>query len=87
MAKKTRSHFRSSSRALALEPRLLFDGAGAVAAMDAVDGFDHNSHQYDDLFAPQDSRNTVDTRPSEMMESPAAEPASLFIIDASVADY
>ncbi len=35
MAKKKTS-FRSTSRRLALEPRLLFDGAGAVAAVDAI---------------------------------------------------
>lgn len=35
--KNISSMFRSRSRAIALEPRLLFDGAGAVAVVDAVD--------------------------------------------------
>ena len=34
--KKTQLHLRSRSRAVALEPRLLFDGAGAVATVDAL---------------------------------------------------
>ena len=31
---KNRSHLRPASRAMALEPRVMFDGAGAIAMVD-----------------------------------------------------
>lgn len=43
--KTKKIHLRSSSRAVALEPRLLFDGAGAVAAVDAIADFDYSQQQ------------------------------------------
>jgi len=47
--KTKKIHFRSSSRAVALEPRLLFDGAGAVAAVDGMDDFDFDEQLNDGL--------------------------------------
>lgn len=47
--KTKKIHFRSSSRAVALEPRLLFDGAGAVAAVDGMDDFDFDEQHNDGL--------------------------------------
>ncbi|VUZ23162.1 Uncharacterised protein, partial [uncultured Comamonas sp.] len=54
MAKKKTS-FRSPSRRLALEPRLLFDGAGAVAAADAIAQDD----QHQSTEASQDHNPTL----------------------------
>ncbi len=79
MPNKNRTLFRSAVRALALEPRLLFDGAGAVAVVDNVDTSHDNSSQHQD--AP-----VADARPQEAMESGAAS-GVLLIIDARVADH
>ena len=68
MQKKNRTSFRSSSRALALEPRLLFDGAGAVAAVDYFDTV--GEHQAE--TQPQAAQPAADARPSEVAEKPAA---------------
>jgi len=68
--------------ALALEPRLLFDGAGAVAV---ADSFDAGQGAY---VEPPDSDHTpaADARPSEALEQgPGSE--TLLIIDARVADH
>lgn len=76
------SGLRSASMALALEPRLLFDGAGAVAV---ADGFDAGQGAY---VEPPDSDHTpaADARPSEALEQgPGSE--TLLIIDARVADH
>lgn len=78
MAKKQR--LRSSSRALALEQRLLFDGAGAVAA----DQFGASDHHFE---APKtEAASFTDTRSSETMEAPAGSGNVLVVIDARVAD-
>lgn len=53
MAKKKTS-FRSTSRRLTLEPRLLFDGAGAVAAVDAI----HQDQDADQHTSSFDTRCT-----------------------------
>ncbi len=68
MQKKNRTSFRSSGRALALEPRLLFDGAGAVAAVDHFDTV--GEHQAE--TQPQAAQPAADARPSEVAEKPAA---------------
>lgn len=75
------SHFRPASSALALEPRLLFDGAGAVAAVDGFDaGQDHQAEAQ-----KQETKPAAEARPSDAMES--APGATLLIIDARVADH
>ena len=76
------SGFRSASMALALEPRLLFDGAGAVAV---ADSFDAGQGAY---VEPPDSDHTpaADARPSEALEQGPGS-ATLLIIDARVADH
>ena len=60
MAQKSKQ-LRSSSRLLALEPRLLFDGAAMVAAQDAIqpDG-DHQAEpaQHQSTEVPTDSAKT-----------------------------
>ena len=77
----SRTRLRSSSRALALEPRLLFDGAGAVAAVDHVDmAGDHQAEAQ-----KQETKPAAEARPSDAMES--APGATLLIIDARVADH
>ena len=79
----SRTRLRSSSRALALEPRLLFDGAGAVAAVDHVDmAGDHHAEAQQ-----QEAPPAADARPSEAAEKPAQMAATLVVIDARVADY
>ena len=57
MAKKKTS-FRSTSRRLALEPRLLFDGAGAVAAADAAQQQDAPHADTADVNRHEASQNT-----------------------------
>ncbi len=78
MSNKKRTQFRSAVRALALEPRLLFDGAGAVAVADNVDSGHDNSAQHHEAPAQ-------DARPQEVLEGGAAK-GVLLIIDARVAD-
>lgn len=63
--KKPRSAFRPMSRAVALEPRLLFDGAGAVAAVDAL---------HDDHAAPAPAAEPA-RAPAPTAEASAAKPA------------
>ena len=82
MQKKNRTSFRSSSRALALEPRLLFDGAGAVAAVDHFDTA--GEHQAE--TQPQAAQPAADARPSEVAEKPA-NTGVLVIVDSRVPDY
>ena len=82
MQKKNRTSFRSSSRALALEPRLLFDGAGAVAAVDHFDTA--GEHQAE--TQPQAAQPAADARPSEVAEKPA-NTGALVIVDSRVPDY
>lgn len=79
MSNKKRTQFRSAVRALALEPRLLFDGAGAVAVADSAD------HGYDSAEQPHEAP-AADARPQETLESGTAS-GVLLIVDASVADH
>lgn len=82
MKKKPRSPFRPASRALALEPRLLFDGAGAVAAVDNFDmAGDHHAE-----VQKQDTQPAAEARPSEVMEKTPGG-GTLLIIDSRVADF
>ncbi|WP_415036481.1 DUF4347 domain-containing protein, partial [Azonexus sp.] len=83
MKKKTRSPFRPASRALALEARLLFDGAGAVAA---ADNFDLSGDRHAEA-QKQETQPAAEARPSEVMEKPAQSAATLIIIDARVPNY
>ena len=83
MSNIKRTQFRPAVRALALEPRLLFDGAGAVAVADNVDNSHDNAAQPHEAQAPTPA---ADARPQEVLESGAASGA-LLIIDASVADH
>lgn len=94
--KKSKSPFRPMSRAVALEPRLLFDGAGAVAVVDAL---------VTDYTAPAAQQAPVAeasaARPAEgdagvlaLMDStdglsvtPDAQGGVLLVVDARVADY
>lgn len=70
------SHLRPLSRAMALEPRLLFDGAGAVAAIDGLDmGADHPAEA---RF--QDTVPAAEARPAETLEPSTG--GVLVIIDA-----
>ncbi|MBW7902780.1 MAG: LEPR-XLL domain-containing protein [Rhodocyclaceae bacterium] len=74
-----RHALRPVARALALEPRLLFDGAGAVAAADHFDAADHAAEAH-----KQDTQPAADARPSEAGEK---APGTLLVIDARVADW
>ena len=68
MTKKERTHLRPAARALALEPRLLFDGAGAVAAADHFDmANDHSAEAQ-----KQETQPAADAPPSALAEKPAA---------------
>lgn len=62
---RRKSHFRPASSALALEPRLLFDGAAAVAA---VDGFD-DGHDAQAEARKAEVRPAAEARPSEQAET------------------
>ena len=83
MSNKKRTQFRPAVRALALEPRLLFDGAGAVAVADNADNNHDNAAQPHEAQAPTPA---ADARPQEVLESGPAS-GVLLIIDASVADH
>jgi large repetitive protein len=80
--KKQRQIFRPRSSSLALEPRVMFDGAAAIAV---------DEH----LFTPQSEgpADVAETRPTPAVESTAANPApgalptTLLIVDSRVADY
>lgn len=80
--KNQRQIFRPRSSALALEPRVMFDGAAAIAV---------DEH----LFTPQSEghANVTEARPTPAVEStaanpaPAALPTTLLIVDSRVADY
>ena len=77
MMMKQRIYFRPRSRALALEPRVLFDAAAAVAAED---------HWADKSLETQASTpSSADERAYTPTE--AAQPTVVLIIDARVADY
>lgn len=85
MTKKNALRFRANSRALALEPRLLFDGAGAVAAVHgAADVFDvsERPHPSGDATA-RESKLATEARPHELMERPGSA-GTLIVIDARV---
>lgn len=82
MTENIRSLFRSTSHPLALEARLLFDGAGAVAV---ADHFDTGGDQHADP-QPHDTPPATDADRGEAMEHPASA-AILVIIDARVADH
>ena len=79
--KTIRPTFRPHSRALALEPRILFDGAGAVAAADSFDADTGHQAQTE----RQETRPVAETRPGEALERAPA--GALLIIDARVADH
>lgn len=83
MSNIKRTQFRPAVRALALEPRLLFDGAGAVAVADNADNNHDNAAQPHEAQAPTPA---ADARPQEVLESGPAS-GVLLIIDASVADH
>lgn len=80
--KKQRQIFRPRSSTLALEPRVMFDGAAAIAV---------DEH----LFTPQLEKHAdvVETRPTPAVESTAANPSpatiptTLLVVDGRVADY
>ena len=79
--KKPRSTLRPRSSALALEPRILFDGAAAVAAQD----------QITDHAVAVENRVSADPAPQAEVLAQAAPAASapmtLLVVDARVADY
>ncbi len=79
--KKPRSTLRPRSSALALEPRILFDGAAAVAAQD----------QITDHAVAVENRVSADPVPQAEVLAQAAPAASapmtLLVVDARVADY
>ena len=80
---KKKSAFRPASRALALEPRLLFDGAGAVAAVDNFDmAGDHHAEAQ-----KQETQPAADARPSEVAEKPAASLPLLDLAGDAASDY
>lgn len=82
--KNAKSRFRPASRAVALEPRILFDGAAAVAAAD-VFGDTHSASDQPVAERQQDhTPPAVDATPSQPVP---AGGGVLVVIDARVADY
>ncbi|MGE0106833.1 MAG: DUF4347 domain-containing protein, partial [Thiomonas sp.] len=81
--------FRPATRAMALEPRVLFDGAAAIAVAD------HSAFSPERDHLPQDAAaDHGATKPAAVAEATLARPATdapapstIVIIDARVADY
>ena len=88
---------RPRSSALALEPRVLFDGAGAVAAVDHLADAPTDAHQ--DAPKPQaDAEKTTPATPAALGQPRAGEEAAgiaplaqgtttVLVVDVRVADY
>lgn len=77
----------SSMGAIALEPRLLFDGAGAVGAADAM-GDDYTEHEPSSDESGQNDADTNAILNDDELHIPAgASPSVLVIIDSSLEDF
>ena len=82
--KNAKSRIRPASRAVALEPRILFDGAAAVAAADVFTDTHAGAIDRPVAERQQDQPPAVDATPSQ----PASGGGGvLVVIDARVADY
>ena len=98
MAKK-KATFRSTSRRLALEPRLLFDGAAAIAGADALDNHNQQEGQKDNAAHATSpagenhaGRNTpAATTSFDFVEEQGGlspdNAATLVVIDSRIPDY
>ena len=98
MAKK-KATFRSTSRRLALEPRLLFDGAAAIAGADALDNHNQQEGQKDNAAHATPpagenhaGRNTpAATTSFDFVEEQGGlsldNAATLVVIDSRIPDY
>ena len=75
-----KDHFRPASSALALEPRLMFDGAAAVAAVEYFD----NHQDFQAEAQRQETQSVAEATPD--IPAPGV-PGVLLIIDARVADH
>lgn len=79
--------FRSKSRAIALEPRLLFDGAGAVGVADAME----DSYTQPEQNQHEAGHNDTDTNGifngDELHIPGGASPSTLVIIDSRVDEF
>ena len=74
--------FRPRSRTLALEPRVLFDGAAAVVAADYFSAPQEQA-EHGTLQARTDAAPATTIAPV----MPASAPATLLVVDARVANY
>ncbi|TKB26271.1 tandem-95 repeat protein [Desulfopila sp. IMCC35006] len=80
---KNNQLFRPRSSAFALEPRVLFDGAAAVAVEDHLSAGDPLVHQTD----ATEVRTTTAVDATTANPAPAAAPTTLLVVDSRVADY
>lgn len=80
---KNNQLFRPRASAFALEPRVLFDGAAAVAVDDHLSSGDPLVHQTDTTEA----RTTPAVDATTANPAPAAAPTTLLVVDSRVADY
>ncbi len=79
---KKRLPSRPRTRTMALEPRVLFDGAAAVAGAEHFDG-----HDYAEQSNVAEKTTTTPAVEATASEPTAGNPTTLLIIDARVADH
>lgn len=87
---RKKNPFRPTTRAMALEPRLLFDGAAAVAVADHPSFSPERDHPPQDVAADHGATQPAVAAAEATAAHPAADapaPSAIVIIDASVADY
>lgn len=81
--KDTRRLFRPRPSAIALEPRVLFDGAAAIAVDDHLAA----SHSQDNQLEVADTRSAAAVATPATNLAPVTAPTTLLVIDSRVADY
>lgn len=85
--KNISSMFRSRSRAIALEPRLLFDGAGGVAVADAFDDTYTEPEQNQNEAGHDDTDTNGILNGDELHVPGGSSPSTLVIIDSRVEGF
>jgi len=86
--KKNSAMLRSKSRAIALEPRLLFDGAGAVGVADAFDDTYAEPEQSQHEAGHNDDTDSNGILNGDELHVPGgASPSTLVIIDSRVDEF
>ena len=86
---KSKKHIRSTSRTLALEPRLLFDGAALAAAQDAMQPDDSQNDAKDQQHASDKSDAAASQQGHLDFDGSSANlsPQTVVLIDSRVPQY